>query len=185
MNRLQSLRKEQGLSQQALTDVLNDELGFTVTLRTLQNWETNRTPIKSEPAQILAEYFSVPVAYLLGFIEDREENLVGYNIEDEELIDKGREFVKMLVSDKSLEQFEELYRKQSGLPLITSTDSDGDSHSLDTSYIVHEKLTHLYWLIGVAPREYQEMLAKWSLLNYDEHDKIMGLINVLIASKID
>lgn len=69
MNRLKKLRKEKGLSQKALTEILNDKHNFTVTLRTVQNWEANRTPIKSVPAQILADFFGVSIPYLLGYQE--------------------------------------------------------------------------------------------------------------------
>lgn len=70
-NRLQKLRKEKGLSQKDLTDLLNNELNFTVSMRTLQNWETDKTPIKSAPAQQLADYFGVQVSYLLGYSDFR------------------------------------------------------------------------------------------------------------------
>lgn len=75
-NRLKKLRQEKGLSQKALTEMLNDKFGFTVSLRTVQNWEANRTPIKSAPAQILAEYFEVSLGYLLGY--DKEINSALY-----------------------------------------------------------------------------------------------------------
>ncbi|HEM5399675.1 TPA: helix-turn-helix domain-containing protein [Streptococcus suis] len=61
MNRLKILRKEKGLSQQALAK----EIG--VSYRTLQNWENGVNSIKPDKAQALADYFGVSVGYLLGF----------------------------------------------------------------------------------------------------------------------
>lgn len=61
MNRLKELRKEKGLSQQALAN----ELG--VHYRTLQNWENGESNIKPEKAELLADYFGVSVPYLLGY----------------------------------------------------------------------------------------------------------------------
>ncbi|HFI0746245.1 TPA: helix-turn-helix domain-containing protein [Streptococcus suis] len=61
MNRLKILRKEKGLSQQALAK----EIG--VSYRTLQNWENGVNTIKPDKAQKLADHFGVPVGYLLGF----------------------------------------------------------------------------------------------------------------------
>ncbi|WP_270743799.1 helix-turn-helix domain-containing protein [Streptococcus infantarius] len=61
MNRLKELRKEKGLSQQALAN----ELG--VHYRTLQNWENGKSNIKPEKAELLADYFGVSVPYLLGY----------------------------------------------------------------------------------------------------------------------
>ena len=60
-NRLKSLRKEVGLSQGELVE----EVG--VSYRTIQNWENGVNQIKPDKAQLLANYFYVDVAYLLGF----------------------------------------------------------------------------------------------------------------------
>ncbi|HEM4763732.1 TPA: helix-turn-helix domain-containing protein [Streptococcus suis] len=61
MNRLKILRKEKGLSQQALAK----EIG--VSYRTLQNWENGVNTIKPDKAQALADHFGVSVGYLLGY----------------------------------------------------------------------------------------------------------------------
>ena len=61
MNRLKILRKEKSLSQQALAK----EIG--VSYRTLQNWENGVNTIKPDKAQVLADYFGVSIAYLLGY----------------------------------------------------------------------------------------------------------------------
>ncbi len=61
MNRLKILRKEKGLSQQALAK----EIG--VSYRTLQNWENGVNTIKPDKAQKLADHFGVSVGYLLGY----------------------------------------------------------------------------------------------------------------------
>lgn len=60
-NRLKSLRNEVGLSQGELAK----EVG--VSYRTIQNWENGVNQIKPDKAQLLADYFYVDVAYLLGF----------------------------------------------------------------------------------------------------------------------
>lgn len=67
MNRLKILRKEKGLSQQALAK----EIG--VSYRTLQNWENGVNSIKPDKAQALADYFGVSVGFLLGFGTIEEE----------------------------------------------------------------------------------------------------------------
>lgn len=68
MNRLKILRKEKGLSQQALAK----EIG--VSYRTLQNWENGVNTIKPDNAQALADHFGVPVGYLLGYEEQSEKS---------------------------------------------------------------------------------------------------------------
>ena len=103
MNRLQKLRKEKGISQKALTEMLNDKSDFTVSLRTVQNWEANKTPIKSAPAQILADYFGVSVPYLLGY---HEENLTFEFPNDEKEFDK--ETQKLIDMADNIEQGSEI-----------------------------------------------------------------------------
>ena len=104
MNRLKKLRQEKGLSQKALTEILNDKSDFTVTLRTVQNWEANKTPIKSAPAQILADYFGVTVPYLLGY---HEETIAFKFPSDEEGFYK--ETQKLIDMAENIEQDSEIY----------------------------------------------------------------------------
>jgi transcriptional regulator len=66
MNRLKQLRKEKGLTQQELSEVI------AVSYRTIQNWENEESQIKSDKAQKLAKYFSVSVGYLLGYEPESE-----------------------------------------------------------------------------------------------------------------
>ena len=79
-NRLKELRKDKGLSQQALAQQIG------VHYRTLQNWENGKTHIKPEKAEQLADYFGVTVGYLLGY--DDIENLI---TETEDILKKGVE----------------------------------------------------------------------------------------------
>lgn len=68
MNRLKELRKATGKSQKDFyNEIVVTELNLGVTLRTYQNWEKPENEIKSKPANSLAEYFNVPVSYLLGY----------------------------------------------------------------------------------------------------------------------
>lgn len=69
MNRLKELRKEKGLSQQAVAN----ELG--IHCRTLQNWESGATQIKIEKAEKLADFLGVTPAYLLGYSDFPARNL--------------------------------------------------------------------------------------------------------------
>lgn len=67
-NRLKELRKATGKSQKDFyNEIVVTELNLGVTLRTYQNWEKPENEIKSKPANSLAEYFNVPVSYLLGY----------------------------------------------------------------------------------------------------------------------
>lgn len=66
MNRLKELRKEKGLTQVELANIVN------VSKITVLRWENEERQIKPEKAQQLADYFGVSVGYLLGYIDDSE-----------------------------------------------------------------------------------------------------------------
>jgi transcriptional regulator with XRE-family HTH domain len=58
--KIRSVRKERGLTQKALGDLLN------VTQATVGQYETNSNPPKIETLQRIADALGVPVAYLIG-----------------------------------------------------------------------------------------------------------------------
>ena len=66
MNRLKELRKEKGLTQIELANIVN------VSKITVLRWENGERQIKQDKAQQLADYFGVSVGYLLGYIDDSE-----------------------------------------------------------------------------------------------------------------
>lgn len=73
-NRLKELRKASNFSQKDFFEnIVKTKLKLDVTLRTYQNWENPNNEIKSKPAQALADFFGVPVGYLLGY--DKEDIL--------------------------------------------------------------------------------------------------------------
>ena len=67
MNILKQLRKEKGLTQQELSEVI------AVSYRTIQNWENGESSIKTNKASQLADYFGVSVGYLLGYEPESEQ----------------------------------------------------------------------------------------------------------------
>ena len=75
MNRLKELRlnKEEngkvGVTQQEVADKIG------VTKRTYIYWEKNERQIKSEKAQLLADYFKVDVGYLLGYTDEPHKSM--------------------------------------------------------------------------------------------------------------
>ncbi|HEL0682462.1 TPA: helix-turn-helix transcriptional regulator [Streptococcus equi subsp. zooepidemicus] len=124
MNRLKELRKEKGLTQQGLAD----DIG--VHFRTLQNWENGESQIKPDKAQALADYFGVPVGYLLGFeqqlINDneflRDENTrlnkefsaLNYAVAKANLLDKliEEDYILQSTLDKCIAKLDEIDRRE-------------------------------------------------------------------------
>ncbi|MGT2933649.1 helix-turn-helix domain-containing protein [Streptococcus catagoni] len=74
MNRLKKLRKEKKLTQDELclklSEFYKDDSDFkTISKMNISNWENGKHEIKQDKAKYLANYFGVPVSYLLG-LED-------------------------------------------------------------------------------------------------------------------
>ena len=67
MNRLKQLRKEKGLTQKELSEVIAGSY------RAIQNWENGKSQIKTNKASQLADYFGVSVGYLLGYEPESEQ----------------------------------------------------------------------------------------------------------------
>lgn len=97
MNRLKILRKEKGLSQQALAK----EIG--VSYRTLQNWENGVNTIKPDKAKVLADYFGVSVGQLLGYEAYQE-------IEDEAM-NSYKEIVRLLHDNADIKEIISKYEE--------------------------------------------------------------------------
>lgn len=98
MNRLKELRKEKGLTQVELANIVN------VSKITVLRWENGERQIKPEKAQQLADYFGVSVGYLLGFTDINFKNISNDKSEENE-------------NNKALEGFDKLYLYQGLLPL--------------------------------------------------------------------
>lgn len=75
MNNLKLLRKKKGLTQQELAKKIK------VSEKTISRWEKDKTLMKANEANKLAEYFGVSVGYLLGLDTPAKDGIA-------ELIDK-------------------------------------------------------------------------------------------------
>ena len=89
MNRLKELRKEKGLTQTDLAELLE------VTKLTIHNWENGVSSIKSDRLEKLCEIFDVDVPFLLGYNNVKNETDIKASVLDEAL-EKLREINNML-----------------------------------------------------------------------------------------
>lgn len=182
MNRLKKLRQEKGLSQKALTEMLNDKSDFTVTLRTVQNWEANKTPIKSAPAQILADYFGVTVPYLLGY---HEETIAFKFPSDEEGFYK--ETQKLIDMAENIEQDSEIYSqvqqvKDMAILVRSSREKIKARYSQKVYDVLSDKETDVefyrYLTFLLDKKEYlkSDLLVYLSLLDSSDKEIIFKMI---------
>ena len=89
MNRLKELRKEKGLTQTDLAELLE------VTKLTIHNWENGVSSIKSDRLKKLCEIFDVDVPYLLGYNNVKNETNIKTTVL-EEALEKLRAINNML-----------------------------------------------------------------------------------------
>lgn len=122
-NRLRELRQENKLTQDELALELNKNLKKgekRVSKMTISNWENNKHAIKPDKAQKLAEYFGVPVGYLLGY--DTDSGLLDTlsrkisHMSPEEFV----EYTKTTNYSTERELFEFLFEKSQGIDEQTS-----------------------------------------------------------------
>ena len=78
-NRLKELRKEKGLTQTDLAELLE------VTKLTIHNWENGVFSIKSDRLKKLCEIFDVDATYLLGYNNVKNETNIKVSVLDEAL----------------------------------------------------------------------------------------------------
>ncbi|MCD0093185.1 helix-turn-helix domain-containing protein [Streptococcus agalactiae] len=97
MSRLKELRKEKKLSQNKLIEeIAKPPYNLKISRRTLQYWESGKRDIKSDKAQALADYFEVPIAYLLGFSNVRNKEMIVISREEyESLVNFKKTILKM------------------------------------------------------------------------------------------
>ena len=89
MNRLKELRKEKGLTQADLAELLE------VQRLTVHNWETGVSSIKTDRLKKLCEIFDVDAPYLLGYNTVKNETNLKASVLNEAL-EKLREINNML-----------------------------------------------------------------------------------------
>ena len=79
MNRLKELRKEKGLTQDDLAELLE------VTKSTIFNWENGVSNIKPDRLKKLCEIFGVDMPYILGYNNVKNETNIKAAVLDEAL----------------------------------------------------------------------------------------------------
>ena len=90
MNRLKELRKEKGLTQADLAELLE------VQRLTVHNWETGVSSIKSDRLKKLCEIFDVDAPYILGYDTVKNETSLKASVLNE-VLEKLRIINNMLL----------------------------------------------------------------------------------------
>ena len=115
-NRLAELRKQSGYSQKDFyKKILIEDFKYDITLRTLQNWESGKSQIKSDIVSRIAEFFNVSVPYLLNNSDEQNEIttdttqrfILNSNTPNLTIVNNGRREFESLVGTDVKNKFEE------------------------------------------------------------------------------
>lgn len=169
MNRLKELRKSKKLTQIELADEIK------IPYRTLQRWENEESQIKPDKAQQLADYFGVPVGYLLGYNDNidyiskktlkaldkfKEQGIVDYL--DIERISEADEIIKDFLGDQ-----DKFKRYQETQPLQLSM-----------------IIKNLLEIDNNKQTSYANLLLNYQVLEKNDQERILDLTNSLADKTI-
>jgi transcriptional regulator len=169
MNRLKELRKSKKLTQIELADEIK------IPYRTLQRWENEESQIKPDKAQQLADYFGVPVGYLLGYNDNidyiskktlkaldkfKEQGIVDYL--DIERISEADEIIKDFLGDQ-----DKFKRYQETQPLQLSM-----------------IIKNLLEIDNIKQTSYANLLLNYQVLEKNDQERILDLTNSLADKTI-
>lgn len=169
MNRLKKLREESSLTQQELAKKIG------VHYRTIQNWE-NGTQIKPEKAQMLADYFSVSVGYLLGYTDYK--NTDEYFEENEDTFSIDVDILNSIdtIGEKNLHVVRNFLKKEF-IKEYSQVDERGGDWDKETA--VRVAMGNVNENLWGLPDSVVKLILYWSTLKEAEQDSLIGIIKVL------
>ena len=196
MNRLKELRQGKKLTQQELAQ----EIG--VSKLTILNWEKGEHQIKSDKAQQLADFFEVPVGYLLGYDD--------YKTIQNDAFDSYRNMVKLLLTNPDfkniISEYDETNRKNGklnlsffvqaeSLPIIEQdikdlileewekTQPEDDYEEIDGT--LSDNISRIYIALGQLPILFQDFFGSFLTLSKSDKKIVMQLVNSLYEKNKD
>ena len=196
MNRLKELRQGKTLTQQELAQ----EIG--VSKLTILNWEKGEHQIKSDKAQQLADFFEVPVGYLLGYDD--------YKTIQNDAFDSYRNMVKLLLTNPDfkniISEYDEtnrkngkrdlsLFVKAESLPVIEQdikdlileewkkTQPEDNYEEIDGT--LSDNISRIYIALGQLPILFQDFFGSFLTLSKSDKKIVMQLVNSLYEKNKD
>lgn len=189
MNRLKELRQEKKLSQKEIAETL----GFS--LRSFQRMENGESQIKPEKAQLLADYFGVSVANLLGYENNFIESVKNLSQKDgsDEVFFKafrayyelktadGRENLLTLKDEDFLNKYREEILKNL-IPNIKELSKQEIEKYLSDEKLLNEakqKLNDFLFTIGTLNPQETQLLVDFISLSYKDKQIILNILGSL------
>ena len=198
-NRLKVLRTDRGLTQEELATIINNELKENekpVSKMVISNWENNKHTIKQDKAQKLADFFNVPVGYLLGYDD--------YKTIQNDAFDSYRNMAKLLLTNPDfkniISEYDETNRKNGkrdlslfvqaeSLPIIEQdikdlileewekTQPEDNYEEIDGT--LSDNISRIYIALGQLPLLFQNFFGSFLTLSTSDKKIVMQLVNSL------
>lgn len=190
MNRLKELRQGKKLTQQELAQ----EIG--VSKLTILNWEKGEHQIKSDKAQQLADFFEVPVGYLLGYDD--------YKTIQNDAFDSYRNMAKLLLTNPDfkniISEYDETNRKNGkrdlalfvqaeSLPIIEQDIKDlileewektqAEDYDEEIYGTLSDNISRIYIALGQLPIVFNDFFGSFLTLPTSDKKIVMQLVNSL------
>ncbi|MBW5218551.1 helix-turn-helix transcriptional regulator [Streptococcus pneumoniae] len=189
MNRLKELRQEKKLSQKEIAETL----GFS--LRSFQRMENGESQIKPGKAQLLADYFGVSVANLLGYENNFIESVKNLSQKDgsDEVFFKafrayyelktadGRENLLTLKDEDFLNKYREEILKNL-IPNIKELSKQEIEKYLSDEKLLNEakqKLNDFLFTIGTLNPQETQLLVDFISLSYKDKQIVLNILGSL------
>lgn len=177
MNRLKELRQQQKKSQE---DVAK-EIGIST--KTISRWENGETNIKNDKAQQLADYFNVPVGYLLGFTDWSDTFNDKENLELEDIEKLGFDKLILYSSFTNKEDFLKSLKKDSWAselfaPSLALAKSEEEKTAIiDTAnYSFFNYLTKIMIALYYLQDYEAELLTRVTFLSQKDREQVLNIV---------
>lgn len=162
MNRLKKLRQEKKLSQKELADYLG------INEKTISRWENGESTIKSDKAQALADYFGVPVGYLLGYSDTSEliKDMIPHAVVDDNgnptSLEKIQNSVFTTSEDEALIRAGHL----KALSILPG----------NLEKVLNSDPENVYRMLAVAPADYQAIILLWAIMSSEQRKTTLAML---------
>lgn len=174
MNRLKELRKEKGLTQQELADEMQ------TTKLTISNWENGKHALKTDKAQSLADFFKVPIGYLLGYSDYKNTDSYFEEMTDTMTLDVDILNSIDTIGEKNLPVVTDFLKREFIKEYSSNSISENEQNEA-VKIAMGNVLEDLWGL----PDSVVKLLLYWATLNDDERKSIFELIKILSLKNLE
>lgn len=180
MIRLKELRKQKGDTLESLSKNLKEKFDLSLSTGQLSNYENeNRTPRDTKIWDCIADYFGVPVGYLLGYTDYK--NTDEYFEENKEAFSIDVDILNSIdtIGEKNLHVVRNFLKKEFIKEYSQVDENGGDWGDWDKETAVRVAMGNVNENLWGLPDSVVKLILYWSTLKESEQDSLIGIIKVL------